>query len=732
MGKRLNNRWLEFAQPLWSKRRIILTALGASSFVIALRFGGLLQSFEWSLLDQYFRLRPQHAPDSRVLIVEINEADLRYAERWPIPDDTMAALLRRLGELQPRVIGLDIYRDLPVEPGHEEIKAVFREVPNIIGIERIQDQQNSGVLGPPGLVATKQVGFNNLFIDPDGTVRRMLLYWRTEDGVTHRSFALKLVQGYLASEDVSLRPVEGDRDALRLGQATLRRFGPNDGGYVRADNGGYQLLANFQNPRQGFERVSMTAVLKGEVKPEQVRDRVVLIGSTAISIRDFFYTPYSGGDRNSAKPVAGVELHANFVSQLLSAALQGRPLMRVIPDWLEYLWIFAWACLGSSLCWQFRKPWQSAGTILLAMLLLTGTGFVLFLVGWWIPVVPTGLALMGSAAGITSYLAHLEEELKRSKEFLQGVINTIPDPIFVKDQSHRWIVLNEAFSRFLGHPLSLLLERSDYEFFPPDEAAVFQAQDDWVFSCGKEQETEEKFTDVQGVTHQIATKRSLHRDAAGNVFLVGVIRDITERKRMEEELKQTAAELVRSNAELKTSENHLRYLAHHDVLTGLPNRQLFVERLEQALDWARNNHQLVALLYLDLDGFKEINDTEGHDAGDLVLKTVARRLTRCLRGSDTVARLGGDEFTVILPAIPERQIAARVADKILSTLSEPLTVNEKAVVVTTSIGISTFPSNAEDIEVLIKHADIAMYEAKEIGKNCYKFSEAVRAVENLS
>jgi diguanylate cyclase (GGDEF)-like protein len=197
------------------------------------------------------------------------------------------------------------------------------------------------------------------------------------------------------------------------------------------------------------------------------------------------------------------------------------------------------------------------------------------------------------------------------------------------------------------------------------------------------------------------------------------MRDITDRKRMEEELKRTAAELVQSNQELKQSASQLQYQATHDTLTGLPNRQLFQERLAQALDWAMTNTQQVALLFMDLDGFKLINDTLGHDIGDLLLKAVAQRLTRSLRGSDTIARLGGDEFTVILPAIPSSNDAARVADKILQTLAQPFLIEGQTIYVTSSIGLSLYPKDGEDADALVKAADTAMYQAKELGKNRY-------------
>lgn len=266
------------------------------------------------------------------------------------------------------------------------------------------------------------------------------------------------------------------------------------------------------------------------------------------------------------------------------------------------------------------------------------------------------------------------------------------------------------------------MEKSDYDFFPQYQADAFWTNNERVFQTNEAQEHEEEFTDAFGTTHLIATKKSLHTDAAGNLFLVGIIRDITERKRTEKELRQTAETLSCSNDELKRSEDRLRYLAYHDPLTGLANRKQFHECLSQSLDWAHNHNQLVALMFLDLDGFKQVNDTLGHDIGDQLLKIVAQRLTHCLRSSDIVSRLGGDEFTMILPAIPQVDYAANVAQKILETLSHVFMLDGQKVFVTVSIGISIYPLDSEVEETLIKNADTAMYRAKQLGRNQLQFA----------
>ena len=709
----------------WSQKeqRLLITSAGVTGAVIVLRLTGILQASEFAALDQLFHWRPPERIDDRIVIVEINEADLQRVGRWPIPDQVMAQLLQKLNSYQPRAIGLDIYRDLPVEPGRAEFIKAFKTIPNLIGIEKFQDSMSPGVPPPPVLNQRKQVGFNNVVVDPDGKVRRSLLYWHIK-GEDRKSFALQLASIYLKAQGIDPQPGQINRNYLQFGQSVFRPFMTNDGGYVRANARGYQVLANFRRPGS-FRTVSMVDVLTDRVPPSLMRSRIILIGSTAPSLQDFFYTPYSSSLIKAVQPISGVEVHASFVSQILSATLDGRPLIRVWGTPVEWLWIFAWTSLGASLIWKLRSPRRASFGLLLAGATLAGGCYLAFLVGWWVPLVPPLLGLVGSAAVVTSHLAHLKEELKRSKEFLQTVINNIPDPVFVKDKEHRWIILNQAYCKFIGYPLETLMEKSDYEILPKHKAEIFWNQDELVFQTGEPQENEAELTNAFGTTHLISAKKSLHKDAAGNLFLVGVIRDITKSKRAEQELRQAAAELTRSNIELKLSEDRLRYLAYHDALTGLGNRKRFYECLSQTLDWARSNNQLVALMFLDLDGFKQVNDTLGHDTGDQLLKVVAQRLSGSLRSSDVVSRLGGDEFTVILPGIPQTEYAATVAEKILENLSQVFVLEGQNVFVTVSIGISIFPHDGQGEELLIKNADMAMYRAKQLGRNQHQFSNSL-------
>lgn len=348
--------------------------------------------------------------------------------------------------------------------------------------------------------------------------------------------------------------------------------------------------------------------------------------------------------------------------------------------------------------------------------------------------VPPLVALVSAAAGVTVYFSYLQEELKKSKEFFGSIINTIPDPVYVKDQRHHWVVVNDAYCSFIGYSRETMINQVDYNFFPPEQSEHFWQQDELTFDSRMEQECEEEFTNAQGKTYLVATKRSLHQDAAGDLFLVGVIRDITQRKRMEEALRSTADELVRSNSELAKATDLLSHIAHHDHLTDLPNRKRFHEQLQQSLDRAKAQGHLVALLFLDLDGFKKVNDAYGHQVGDLLLKAVAQRLINCLRNSDVVARLGGDEFVAILPNIPSVSAVGRVTEKILLMLNQSFVFDGKVMSISASIGISIYPTDCfaafenvdgdaagREMESLLNQADTAMYRAKKKGKNCYAF-----------
>lgn len=188
-----------------------------------------------------------------------------------------------------------------------------------------------------------------------------------------------------------------------------------------------------------------------------------------------------------------------------------------------------------------------------------------------------------------------------------------------------------------------------------------------------------------------------------------------------EDFNEMLGQIEARDRELRSKQNRLDYLAHHDTLTGLPNRLLFHDRLHHAIQKALRTQQKIGLLFLDLDRFKNINDSLGHQMGDQLLKQVAHRLTNIIRQSDTLARLGGDEFVIALEEDADSRNICAVAQKIIDTLAKVFHIDDNELYITASIGISLFPNNGETVESLMKSADVAMYRAKEKGRNSFQF-----------
>ncbi len=405
---------------LWEWRGVWITAPTVAGLVILVRFFGLFQSWEWAAYDQYLRLRPTQPHDDRIVIVGIDEADLRSIGQPIIPDAVYAQLIERLKAMQPRAIGLDIYRDLPVEPGHEQLVRVFASTPNLVGIQKVVgDSRREAVPPPPALKAKGQVGANDLIMDADSKVRRTLMDVQTSTGETVYSFGLYLALLYLDKDGISPQPIEGTNN-WRLGKTLFVPLEANDGGYVRADSRGFQLLLHYRGTAHQFRSVSMSEILNGKVSKNWGRDRIILIGRVGESSGDLHFTPYSSGLLSLPERMAGVEIHANIASQVLSAALDGRPLLKSWSEPVEVLWILLWSVVGAFLSWKWRYPsrgswlsWQRGAFVLCGGVLL-GSTYVALCLGWWIPVVPPFLALFGAAIAVMGYVAHTAGQIRQT------------------------------------------------------------------------------------------------------------------------------------------------------------------------------------------------------------------------------------------------------------------------------------------------------------------------------
>lgn len=376
----------------------------------------MLQTWEWTAYDQYMRWRPSEPLDQRIGIVGIDEADVKkigQLSRSILPDQIYAQAIAKLKTHNPKAIGLDVYRDLPVQPGHQELVQVFETTPNLVGIEKVVgDKRQDAVAAPPALKAKGQVGANDVIFDADTKVRRALLQVEDANGDVIPSFGFYLALLYLDAQGINPKPIPGEPNTWRLGKSTFSRFQKNDGGYVRTDAGGYQILLNYRGSKEHFETISLHDLLEDRIPPDWGRDRIILIGFVGESFQDWIFTPYSSSWFALPERMSGVELHANITSQILSAALEGRPLIQTWSQRQESLWILFWSTIGAIVTWQGRYQGKKRVSVqrflrlILAGGVLLGSTYGAFLIGWWIPVVPPLLALSGSVVAITSYLAH--------------------------------------------------------------------------------------------------------------------------------------------------------------------------------------------------------------------------------------------------------------------------------------------------------------------------------------
>lgn len=300
-----------------------------------------------------------------------------------------------------------------------------------------------------------------------------------------------------------------------------------------------------------------------------------------------------------------------------------------------------------------------------------------------------------------------EQDLKSATEFREKIMQSVTNAIYMIDIEGRFVVVNRRICTMTGYAESELVGMQFDELFPPERLVDLRKVFEAVIHTGvpiEHYETSLVRKDKQVIMISFSSAAFYKEGAV--IGVVGAADDITERKLKDARLVQ---------------------MANYDDLTGLPNRNLLNDRITQALSRARRLEKSVALIFMDLDGFKYINDSLGHGVGDSLLKAVAHKLHALIRAEDTVARLGGDEFVVMLCDVEHEQAVTDVAEKILQSFVQPFLIDQRELHVTASIGVSVYPRDGQHYETLLQHADIAMYRAKAAGRNCAKFFNAEMA-----
>ena len=516
---------------------------------------------------------------------------------------------------------------------------------------------------------------------------------RDKTGWFYSNAALTALTGYTREEiDAAgyvLRLLCRAEEAERVGAAIERGESWAGELEIRTKDGNFLTAAVRANPvrdEQG-EIIGRFTVFTNVTEKKRVERALVESRQRYKSLFD--YCPDAIIHLDAAGVYQSVNAAVTVLSGYAMDDLRGRNFIDMIlpEDQARAAVLFARTMHGEPTSWELRVRHKD-GRVLLAS-------------GLSVPAVVNGqvVGTYSIVRDITEQRA-VVEQLRESEERFRQLIENTSDIISIAERDGTIRYESPSVERVLGYRPEELVGTDSRLLMHPADLSLVQGQSKDVFSQpGESRVVEARFRHKDGSWRHLECVVTNLLDQPGVRGLVVNARDVTERKQ---------------------SEELLGFLAHHDALTDLPNRLKFSDQLDVALDEARACGGTLAVLFLDLDRFKVINDTLGHSVGDLLLRAVAERLRSLTRPDDTVARWGGDEFTFVLARIPGAPEAAETAQAIIAALSEIFVIQENELYITATIGISLYPGGGEDGETLVRNADTAMYRAKEQGKNYYQ------------
>lgn len=328
---------------------------------------------------------------------------------------------------------------------------------------------------------------------------------------------------------------------------------------------------------------------------------------------------------------------------------------------------------------------------------------------------------INNAKKVAQLAVDTRQNLAESQELLRTIIDTVPVRIFWKDKDSKYLGCNKLFAIDAGADSQEgLIGKSDIDLVWKDQAQGYINDDKEVMSSGKEKISyEESQTHEDGSTIWVTTSKTPLLDTNNEIIgVLGTYIDVTKQKEV--------------MLAMQKAKDDLGYQAEHDTLTGLPNRTLYFDRLYQAIKQASRSKSKVGVIFIDLDRFKEINDTLGHDTGDKVVQLLGKRLSQQLRKVDTIARFGGDEFILLVENLNNMNSLSEILHKLMKAMEAPFVVQDHSLYLTLSAGVSIYPDDGDSAEILIRNADTAMYRAKDDGRNTYHFYTKEMTMESFT
>lgn len=674
---------------IWLRHRIGWLVVAAVAALAAVSPPAALERIDLLLYDAIEPLAasPAHLPAPEAAIVAINEASLATLGRWPWHRSVHADLIDRLTDARVAVIGMAMLFPEPAAGDDALAQAMERSGRIVLAVApRPAPQTGVGLqdlLPAPELAAhAAAVGHVDVELDSDALARRTF----HRAGVATPTWeALSVAVASLHRQHADARGISAEAATAALMPATLR--------WVREG----EMLLPYPDHRFAPPTFSYFNVLNDPATAARLKGKVVFVGATASGLDAGLATPNSA----NGTLMPAVEFHARAFEALRSAQVY-----HTADSGTILLFTLLALTLPLALHAPLRRWWAvvGAGLVLVPMLV---SGVVLNMALLWVP--PTA-AIAGLAAchilWLATTLQRARGSLTHAQHHADATLQSIADGVVTIDEAGRIVFMNPVAERLTGMDLARARGQAASPFIASC-CADAQPIGDMLSACLADREPRRlpqptRWTRPDGA--QLALQLTVAPIGRRGEGAVLALHDMTE----------TLAITSR-----------LEHEATHDPLTGLPNRTLLLDRLEQALAHARRSGSIVAVLFVDLDRFKRINDSLGHHWGDHVLKVAAERLCASVRSDDTVGRWGGDEFIVLLHNVTDRSAVATVAGKIIEQLDREVEgVDGTSLLLSCSIGISIGPHDSGDADTLLSMADKAMYRSKTEGGSSFHFYSA--------